>query len=561
MSNSPVTVNSNKISTIGSSKDKSSSKKASTPKSIEVYSLIDQIIESTKTVEEAANLISEKEKLKEKDKEKDTHKREAFRQTITPPLPTSSAIKFATEHKSTMSSAHTNDDQEPSSTVTIATPPQDPYIRYNDADSPTLSGNFSSNILWSGNINMVDVASFQIVLQPVIGNSLNLGTLLPDELDVVGRIGPDTVWEYISKIKRSPNKEIVIIRLIPGSEMETAAYTVLFQYLENRNRLGVINSVSPQIKDFYIYPLGAGKPMPPVLLPTEKVDFYEDPYRPDILVGVVVRIIGKRHIALPNIAASTSTSKSHRRVVDTDTFTPPGSPKRKRRMHAPNPKVDEIDVDAIIKAPISTKSHKTSLPPSTIADDDDEPYSPGGSSDDDALITSKIPSRSDEDDLKRKMDELNRQIAAQEKEIAGLLNVESSCFASSSTGTKASAVLANISIPSNLSQILASIKSKPDGSQTHFPSTKLKSQSTLMQTVRKSNSSMLDEEYNPELVTFNTSAKQAEKSSSRLAQLSEAELLSMVPDGMIDTPPTQKSHSSCTDIKSSHNEEPPPPGV
>lgn len=37
-----------------------------------------------------------------------------------------------------------------------------------------------------------------------------------------------------------------------------------------------------------------------------------------------------------------------------------------------------------------------------------------------------MTSRSDEDDLKRKMEELNRQIAAQEKEIAGLLNVEPS---------------------------------------------------------------------------------------------------------------------------------------
>lgn len=61
-----------------------------------------------------------------------------------------------------------------------------------------------------------------------------------------------------------------------------------------------------------------------------------------------------------------------------------------------------------------------------MKDDDNEPYSPGGSSDDDALIASKMPTRSDEDDLKRKMDELNRQIAAQEKEIAGLLNVDSS---------------------------------------------------------------------------------------------------------------------------------------
>lgn len=41
------------------------------------------------------------------------------------------------------------------------------------------------------------------------------------------------------------------------------------------------------------------------------------------------------------------------------------------------------------------------------------------------------------------------------------------------------------------------------------------------------------------------------KSKSRLAQLSEAELLSMVPDGLVDLPPKV----------SNWHEEPPPPGV
>lgn len=61
--------------------------------------------------------------------------------------------------------------------------------------------------------------------------------------------------------------------------------------------------------------------------------------------------------------------------------------------------------------------------------DSDEPYSPGGSSDDDLTL---LPIRSigsnqmqtAEEELKRKMEEINRQIAAQEMEIAGLLTGE-----------------------------------------------------------------------------------------------------------------------------------------
>ncbi|XP_067615651.1 uncharacterized protein pps isoform X2 [Eurosta solidaginis] len=547
--------NSNKsnISNV-SSKEKNCLKKPITTKTIESFSLIDQILESSKTVEEAANLISEKDKVRDKERDKEKQKQDVSRQANTPPLPSSSLIKYTPETNFSISSMGSSDDQEPSSTVSIATPPQDPYIRYAEADSPTMGGNVSSIAIWNGNINMVDVASFQIVLQPVVGNFVNIGSLLPDELDVVGRIGPDTVWEYISKIKRSPNKEIVIIRLIPASESETAAYTVLFQYLENRNRLGVISTVSPQIKDFYIYPLGAGKEMPTVLLPTEKVDFYEDPYRPDILVGVLVRIIGKRH----STAAPSSTSskqKAYRRATDADAFTPPGSPKRKRRIHTSTPKVDEIDLDAIIKAPITIKSHKTPTVPPT-SNDADEPYSPGGSSDDDVLLVPKTTGRSDEDELKRKMDELNRQIAAQEKEIAGLLNVESSCYAATSS-SKTSAVLANISIPSNLSQILASIKSKPEGNQRRNSTIQVHSHQTVIKTVTKTRSSIaVDEEYNPEMTSFGSNADPIGKASSRLAQLSEAELLSMVPDGMMDSTHIPK----ITETKQRF-EEPPPPGV
>lgn len=55
-------------------------------------------------------------------------------------------------------------------------------------------------------------------------------------------------------------------------------------------------------------------------------------------------------------------------------------------------------------------------------DDPNAPYSPGGSSDDNEdLSTSKPVNKID---LERKVDEINKQIAAQQMEIAGLLNVE-----------------------------------------------------------------------------------------------------------------------------------------
>lgn len=273
------------------------------------FSLIDQILESTKTVEEAANLITDKE-------------RENNSKSSTSSLPgqsiTSSNVDSFQKNQLTKSSNSltTESDQEPTSTVSIPTPPHDPYIRFNAADSPNFQGNimrYNTN-LWSGNLNMIDVASFQIILQPILGNCTNLSKIMPNELDVVGRISPDTVWDYISKIKKSPNKEIIIIRLIPANESETSAYTILYQYLENRNRLGVIKTTSSQLKDFYIYPLGVGKYMPSVLRPVEHVEFYEDPCRPDILVGIIIRVVGKR---IQPIAVAPSTSMTNK-VMNTE---------------------------------------------------------------------------------------------------------------------------------------------------------------------------------------------------------------------------------------------------
>lgn len=56
------------------------------------------------------------------------------------------------------------------------------------------------------------------------------------------------------------------------------------------------------------------------------------------------------------------------------------------------------------------------LPP--VKDDSNEPYSPGGSDDDDEF-TPAAPRMSN--DLERQVNEINKQIAAQQMEIAGLL--------------------------------------------------------------------------------------------------------------------------------------------
>lgn len=90
---------------------------------------------------------------------------------------------------------------------------------------------------------------------------------LPPSLDIVGRISPDTVWDYIGKMRCSNSKMISLLRLNATNIEEKMPYIALYSYLSSRGRLGVVKSTNKAVKDFYIFPLGSQTPIPQALLP------------------------------------------------------------------------------------------------------------------------------------------------------------------------------------------------------------------------------------------------------------------------------------------------------
>lgn len=170
-------------------------------------------------------------------------------------------------------------DREPSSTVNIKTPP---YIEEE----------MDSSCIWQGTLMMNDVAKFKTTVQEVSGGCNDLATDLPNTVDCVGRINPDTVWDYISKMKKSGTKEILVIRFTADNEEDKMSYLSLYSYLSSRNRMGVVGNASKMIKDFYVLPLASHSPVPQVLLPLDGPGF-ED-YRPHLLLGIIVRTRRKR---------------------------------------------------------------------------------------------------------------------------------------------------------------------------------------------------------------------------------------------------------------------------
>ena len=121
---------------------------------------------------------------------------------------------------------HATDLELVSSTVTIKTP-----------DTSGINVACDSNpIVWNGDIHMPDVAKFSVTAKQVSGTTDYLTVDLKEALKIVGRIAPQTVWDYVSQVSESPSKEILLVRLEPRTDDEKSNYTAFFNYLQQRNR-------------------------------------------------------------------------------------------------------------------------------------------------------------------------------------------------------------------------------------------------------------------------------------------------------------------------------------
>ncbi|XP_060091363.1 PHD finger protein 3 isoform X2 [Heteronotia binoei] len=174
------------------------------------------------------------------------------------------------------------------------------------------------NFIWKGFINMPSVAKFVIKAYPISGSFENLTEDLPDSIQVGGRISPQTVWEYVEKIKATGTKEICVVRFTPVTEEDQISYTLLFAYFSSRKRYGVAANNMKQIKDLYIIPLGASDKIPHQLVPFDGPGI--EVHRPNLLLGLIIRQKLKRQI---NAVANASTSHTEESLESSSISLPP----------------------------------------------------------------------------------------------------------------------------------------------------------------------------------------------------------------------------------------------
>ncbi|CAK6958397.1 death-inducer obliterator 1 isoform X1 [Scomber scombrus] len=140
--------------------------------------------------------------------------------------------------------------------------------------------------IWKGFINMQSVAKFVTKAYLVSGSFEHLKEDLPDTIHVGGRISPNTVWDYVGKLKTSLSKELCLIRFHPATEEEEVAYVSLFSYFSSRKRFGVVANNNRRIKDLYLIPLSSKDPLPSKLLPFDGPGL--EPARPNLLLGLLI---------------------------------------------------------------------------------------------------------------------------------------------------------------------------------------------------------------------------------------------------------------------------------
>ncbi|KAL4712637.1 hypothetical protein ACJJTC_007934 [Scirpophaga incertulas] len=327
---------------------------------------------------------------------------------------------------------------------------------------PSSTVDNSTSIVWNGCINMVDVARFYVAALEVSGSATDLEEDLSAELDIVGRINPDTVWDYITKMKRASNKDIVILKLQAANDEEKMQYIALYSYLSSRNRLGVVKvSSTTSVKDFYIVPLPANTAVPAVLLPFDGPGLGN--VKTHLLIAIVIRQRKKRPAAhLPNEVLPAKVARGSRKksytppIVNKSSYTPPTSPRRRTALPLP-----------AYTSPALSSSVKDKIAASLAAADEEEAYSPGSSSSSGSIPASALQPTSNT--LRTKMEELNRQIEEQKQQILKMTRTDSSvdgedeAYSPSRPMTPPPVVpLADIALPSNLQEILATIKQRSE---------------------------------------------------------------------------------------------------
>lgn len=312
--------------------------------------------------------------------------------------------------------------QEPTSTVSIKTPEEASTTSPPSPTPPPAPASSSSSqadppeSFWKGVINS---SEGKINVSASEFNEQNdLASLeLPPQLDIVGRIRPEQVWDYLSQTRRSGSRDMFVFRFSPppatagsGSDpQEREAFSAYLRRLHKSDRFAVVGNHSKLVKDFYIIPLPKDSPVPIALSSLGLSKLARDENRTHMLLGVVVLVQKKKRSG--SAGAGDKPAKLAKTLLKGQTSSSSLSPSSSG---ATPPGVSSPSTSLYIP---------TARRPSAQTPKDDVPYSPGQLLDeDDDEDGNGTKAESADEILKQKemLEELNRKIAEEKQKLAVL---------------------------------------------------------------------------------------------------------------------------------------------
>ncbi|KAL8736759.1 MAG: hypothetical protein Q9166_000125 [cf. Caloplaca sp. 2 TL-2023] len=128
--------------------------------------------------------------------------------------------------------------------------------------SPTEYPTDPNAPVWHGKLTMQGVAEFSGSGKHVAGANLNAtvpwAQLMPEILNVEGRIDIERASEYLCGLRWSQTTDVSVVAITPKDEEDSkTAFNKLFQYFTDRKRYGVLMKKA-DVKDIYLVPLDVG---------------------------------------------------------------------------------------------------------------------------------------------------------------------------------------------------------------------------------------------------------------------------------------------------------------
>ncbi|XP_039367081.1 SPOC domain-containing protein 1 isoform X2 [Mauremys reevesii] len=125
--------------------------------------------------------------------------------------------------------------------------------------SPRLQKQVKDTVLWEGFIQMFSIKQFAAKAYPVSGYGTCLIQALPELIQSRGCILPEDVWDYLESIWPAEAKEMSMIRFCPAMTKGFSTYNMLYSYLNNKQRYGIVDSNQMEM---FMVPLPAFQPIP-----------------------------------------------------------------------------------------------------------------------------------------------------------------------------------------------------------------------------------------------------------------------------------------------------------